>query len=87
MRPDDAVRTLEYSVAPKLGDDSFGRLEAEMYEEAFEYVAENGTAGDVNALIEAIDGEVSDGYRPSPKQAKGLARQLLDDVQLTDGGE
>lgn len=87
MRPEDAVRTLEYSVAPNLGDDSFDRLEAEMYREAFEHVAENGSAREVNELLDALNGEVSDGYRPSPKQANGLARQLLDETPLTDGGE
>ena len=87
MHPDDAVRTLEYDVASTLDADSFSHWEAEMYGESVEYVAENGTTSDVCALLDAIDDEIEDGYRPEPGRIDDIAQRLLDDRPLTDGGE
>lgn len=91
MRPDDAVRQLEYVVAGKLTEDSWSHWEERVYGEVFEYVDghEAGTPDDVAALVEHLGTEIEDGYRPLGDDARAYADSLMTERgrALTDGGE
>ncbi|SDM38332.1 hypothetical protein SAMN04487949_1476 [Halogranum gelatinilyticum] len=89
MHPETAVRQLEYAVASKLEDDTWGHWEATVYADVFEHVAERGTSADVAEVVGHISEKVSDGYRPNPADVKAHADSLLTagGRPITDGGE
>ena len=89
MRSDTAVRQLEYAVASKLEDDSWGHWESTVYADVFEHVEANGTRTDMAAVVDHICTEVRDGYRPDPADVKAHADTLMTTGgrPLTDGGE
>lgn len=91
MRPDDAVRQLEYVVASTLVDDSWSHWEERVYGDVFEYIDghDDGTPEHMTALVEHLGTEIEDGYRPLGTDAQTYADNLLSEggQPFTDGGE
>ncbi|MBP1921408.1 hypothetical protein J2751_000397 [Halorubrum alkaliphilum] len=84
MRPEEAVRQLEYAIDASLDEE--GRRSAAGFRPTFERVADRGDGEAVYALAGRLAGEVTDGACPSPAEANATARQVLDDRAYTDGG-
>ncbi|MFC6824826.1 hypothetical protein [Halopelagius fulvigenes] len=90
MRPADAVRQLEYAVAPTTGTYDYELTHwASAYEEAFADVTERGDLHDVMNVIEQVCEECSEDSRPSPEQVEVVADSVLTSGgrPLTDGGD
>jgi hypothetical protein len=89
MRPEVAVRQLEYAVASRLDDDRWGHWEAATYRGVFERLCEQGAREHSHAVIEHICGEVRDGYRPKPEDVHAHAESLVKNGRrlAADGGE
>lgn len=90
MRPVDAVRQLEYAVAPSTGTYDYEICHwANAYEEAFAEVAERGTLADVMTVVERVGDECTEDSRPSPERVRAVADSVLagGGRPLTDGGD
>lgn len=91
MRPEEAIRQLEYVVAGQLTEDSWSHWEESVYAEEFEYVHdhEDGTPEHVADLVSHLGEEIEDGSRPMPAEVRERSETLLteDGRALTDGGE
>lgn len=90
MRPADAVRQLEYAVAPTTGSYDYEITHwASAYEEVFADVTERGDLYDVMNVIEQVCDECSEESRPSPEQVEVVADSVLTSGgrPLTDGGD
>lgn len=87
MRPEDAVKQLEYVTASQLEDAPFGHWDRSVYAEAFADVAERGSPADVQALVDRLAEEFDGDRRPMPEAARRHADNLLteDTRPLTDG--
>ncbi|SFG34533.1 hypothetical protein SAMN04488063_1751 [Halopelagius inordinatus] len=90
MHPADAVRQLEYAVAPTTGSYDYEITHwADAYEDVFADVTERGDLYDVMSVIEQVSKDCSEDSRPSPEQVKVVADSVLTDGgrPLTDGGD
>lgn len=90
MHPTDAVRQLEYAVAPTTGSYDYEITHwADAYEDVFADVTERGDLYDVMNVIEQVCEECSEDSRPSPEQVEMVADSVLTSGgrPLTDGGD
>lgn len=85
MRPEEAVRQLEYTIDASL--DEIGQRAAAGYRPTFERVAERADGSAVYDLAGELCEDVVDGSCPSPAEANAVADRVLDDWAYTDGGE
>jgi hypothetical protein len=90
MRPSDATRQLQYSVASRVdtSDYQLAHWEAATYEDVFADVVERGDLSDVMTVIEAIGDRAAEGRRPTEVEARRIADRILSPGgrPLTDGG-
>ncbi|WP_101298127.1 hypothetical protein [Halegenticoccus soli] len=90
MRPETAVKQLEYVASCRLDEDSWSHWESTVYGEVFEQLHENGSSRDVAEVIDMIASEARDGYRPKPEQVRDYADTLVAERGrrvAADGGE
>ncbi len=85
MRPEEAVRQLEYAIDASLDEE--GQRTAAGFRPTFERVADRADGEAVYTLAGRLTDAVVDGECPSPAEANVTARQLLDGRAYTDGGE
>ena len=85
MRPEEAVRQLEYAIDASL--DEIGQRAAAGYRPTFERVADRADGAAVYALAGELADEVVCGDCPSPTEANEAAERVLADRAYTDGGE
>ncbi|RAW46316.1 hypothetical protein DQW50_04280 [Halorubrum sp. 48-1-W] len=85
MRPEEAVRQLEYAIDASL--DEIGQRAAAGYRPTFERVADRADGSAVYALACDLSAEVAGGDCPSPAEANETAERVLADRAYTDGGE
>lgn len=84
MRPEEAVRQLEYAIDASLDEE--GSRSAASYKPTFERVATRADGRAVYALATELAETVADGTRPSPAEANAVADRVVDDRLYTDGG-
>ena len=87
MRPDAAVRQMEYVIAAELDTGEWGHWDEKLYGEAFETLAEEGSPEQMTDLIARLRADVTAGSRPGPTDVERHTRHVLDGRPLTDGGE
>lgn len=86
MRPEDAVRQLEYVIDASL--DEAGSRHAPMYAGTFRRVAEAADGRAVAELADELGAVVRGGRCPRPAEAEAAAERVLGrERALTDGGE
>ena len=78
MRPDAAVRQMEYVIAAELDTGEWGHWDEKLYGDAFERLAE---------AVARLRNDVTAGSRPRPADVQRHTRHVLDGRPLTDGGE
>jgi hypothetical protein len=87
MRPDAAVRQMEYVIAAELDSGEWGHWDEQVYGDAFDTLAEEGSSEQMRDLIQRLRAEVTAGSRPGPDDVERHTRHVLDGRPLTDGGE
>lgn len=87
MRPDAAVRQMEYVIAAELDTGEWGHWDEKLYGDAFERLAEEGSPEQMTDLIARLRADVTTGSRPGPTDVERHTRHVLDGRPLTDGGE
>lgn len=84
MRPEEAVRQIEYAIDANL--EETGQRSAAGYRHTFERVAERADGRAVYELARELAAEISAGSRPDPAEANATAETVLADRAYTDGG-
>jgi hypothetical protein len=87
MRPDAAVKQMEYVISAQLDTGEWGHWDEQLYGDAFGTLAEEGDPDQMTDLIARLRADVADGSRPGPADVERYTRHVLDGRPLTDGGE